>query len=395
MQAAERTPDVIVVGGGIVGCAAAYYLARAGSRVTLLEKDSIAYEASGRNLGAIRLQMRHPLEFPIAMEAIRIWRELDQELGVPTEYETVGNLMVTWHEKEVESFEREIERQRPLGLHVQLLRGKELQEVAPGLSDGLVAGMFSPADGQSNPQKSTIAYAVAARRQGARILTGVRADSIRVEGGRVLGVDTAQGAFSAETVLVTAGVGTTALCRPLGLDIQVEPWLHQPMVTTRVPRVTYPFVRATGPRMGVGQTADGSVIFGLAPPERLGFVSVLGWNRISRAMSEMLRFAPALRDARVVRAYSGWFEVTRDDLPIMGRVEEFQGLVVAAGFSGHGFAMGPALGKLLGELILEGRTSIPIDAFRPARFQESGCGSAEHEDKLTQLWANTAQGTDD
>lgn len=394
MQAGNRVADVLIIGGGITGCATAYHLARAGSRVVLLEKEILGFEGSGRNLGGIRQQMRDPLELPMVLEAVKRWRELDQELGLPTEYRTTGNIMVTYKEAEIEGLEEEAERQRGAGLDVRVVAGKELRELVPGISDAILAGMYSTGDGHVNPQMATIAFATAARRAGARILTGVEVDSIRVQGGKVLGVASTAGDFAADVVLCAAGVQTPGLCRPLGLDIPIVPHRQQVLITTRIPtRVTYPYLRCTGPRVGFMQTANGTGISALGPPDQVGFDCNVNPGFVSALTRELLRLVPALQGMQLVRGWAGWYEVTPDDLPIISPVPGIGGLIISAGYCGHGFAFGPALGMMLAELILRGESPIPIHGFRLSRFSEPGYRKAEPTGKLASLWSLTHKGS--
>ena len=389
---ADRVADVVIIGAGVMGCAAAYHLAKAGTRVVVLEKCDVAYEASGRNRGNVRLQLRHPQELPIAREAVRRWRQIDDELGMATEYRTVGNLLVTYHEETVEGLVEEVQRHRALGLEANLLRRAELKELVPGLSDAIVAGLYTPDDGHVNPQRATFAFASAARRAGARIMTGVSVQSIRVEGGRARGVRTDGGEFASEVVLNAAGVRAPSLCAPLGLNLPITPALHQVLVSARVPPVSSPYLRCAGPRVSFVQTLDGTLLLGMGPAQHVGFSSSLSRTHISRTMRETIRLVPTLRDVRVVRAWTGWFEMTPDDLPILGPAEGIAGLVIAAGFSGHGFAVAPAVGELLAEAILKQPTSLSIERFRASRFSEPLAPVEEPMSKIASLSRLTAEG---
>lgn len=390
MQGMDRVTDVLIIGGGITGCATAYHLARSGCQVTLLEKGDIAGEGSGRNVGGVRQQNRLPPELPMAMEALRRWPLLDEELGVATEFQLAGSLTVTYDASEMEELGAEAARQRALGLDVSVVTGKGLKELVSGLSDEVVAGTYSPTDGYANPQRATLAYAIAARRLGARLLTGVKVESIRVEGERVVGVRTARGDFSAGVVLVAAGVWTSGLCAPLGLEIPISLWRYQPYITARVPRMIHTYLRCASTRMAIVQTADGTIVFGKAPPEAVPFGSGVSRARLSSAAGELARLVPALRSVGMARGWLGWYDVTPDDLPVIGPAEGIEGLIIAAGFSGHGFALGPATGYMLSELILRGESPIPLGDLRLSRFKDPNYRREEPAGRLAHMWALTA-----
>lgn len=388
------TADVVIIGGGIVGCATAFRLACNGTRVVLLEKDAIAQEASGRNRGNIRLQLRHRLELPIALEAVELWERADEELGLPTEYRNVGNLLVTYHDDIAAQFPAEVERHVRLGLDAHLVRGNALRALVPDISPEIVAGFLTTRDGHVNPQKATWAFASAARRAGVDIRLGVRAMAIAVEGGRVRGVETDRGVVSAPVVLNACGVRTPELLAPLGLHIPITPAKHQILVTTRMPLVTRPYLRCAGPRVSFGQTQDGTLLLGMGPAQSVGFDTTISRTHLSNIMRETIRLVPTLSAARVVRAWAGWFEMTPDDLPIIGPLPGIDGLYVCAGFSGHGFALGPAIGRLVAALILNGAATHPIDELGLDRFAHTAAAKEAHEPPtlVSRLGRLTAEG---
>lgn len=377
--AGSNTADVIVVGGGIVGCATAYNLARRGARVILLEKEEIAQEASGRNRGNVRIQLRHRLELPIALEAVALWARADEELGSPTEFRATGNLLVTYHDDIAASFAGEAERHRGLGLDAHVVPREELRKFVPDISPDIVAGFLTTQDGHANPQKATWAFATAARRAGADIRTGTPVGDIVIERNRVVGVTTKDGTIAAPVVLNAAGVRAPELFKPIGIDLPITPAKHQILVTARMPLVTRPYLRCAGPRVSFGQTLDGTLLLGMGPAENVGFDSTLSRVHMSNIMRETIRLVPTLQAARVVRAWTGWFEMTPDDLPIVDRIAGIDGLFVCGGFSGHGFALGPAIGRLMANFILDGQATHPIDEFGLGRFAAPGRAAPEHE----------------
>jgi sarcosine oxidase subunit beta len=393
MKAKTDTADVIIIGGGIVGCSTAYNVAKRGARVVVLEKEDIAQEASGRNRGNVRLQLRNRLELPIAMESVKLWKAADEELGLPTEYRTVGNLLVTYHDNIAQGFGAEAERHRGLGLDAHVLSPAEIKELVPGISPDIVLGFLTTEDGHVNPQKATWAFATAARRYGAEIRTGTRANELLVENGRIVGVRTDQGQLSAPIVLNACGVRAPELMKPLGIELPISPAKHQILVTARMPLVTKPYLRCAGPRVSFGQTADGTLLLGMGPAQSVGFDTSLSRAHISNIMRETVRLVPSLAAARVVRAWTGWFEMTPDDLAIIEPVEAVPGLYICAGFSGHGFALGPAIGRLMANLMLDGSATHPIDGFALARFHGPK-KAAEHEPDslIARLGRLTAEG---
>ena len=187
-------PDIVIIGGGITGAAAALALAEAGAKVALLERRGIAAMASGWTLGGVRQSGRDPAELPLARAAVEIWPTLNERLGADVEYRRRGNLRLARDESEVEIIRRMVEAQRALGLDLTFLAdSRALRDIAPAISEKVRAASFCPTDGHANPIKATRAFAEAARARGAAIVEGVAASAIRVERGRVTGVATSRG----------------------------------------------------------------------------------------------------------------------------------------------------------------------------------------------------------
>jgi sarcosine oxidase subunit beta len=388
------TADVVIVGGGIVGCTTAYNLASRGTRVILFEKEDIAQEASGRNRGNVRLQLRDRLELPIAREAVELWKRADEELGMPTEYRTTGNLLVTYHDDIAAGFEAEAERHRKLDIDARVVGRDELRDHVPDITSEIVAGFLTTQDGHVNPQKATWAFATAAQRAGAAFHTGTRVTSLIVENGTVRGVQTEAGPVSAPIVLNAAGVRAPELLGPLGIPLPITPAKHQILVTTRLPLVTRPYLRCAGPRVSFCQTMDGTLLLGMGPAQNVGFESSVSRAHMTNIMRETIRLVPTLASARVVRAWTGWFEMTPDDLPVITEMPDASGLFICAGFSGHGFALAPAIGRLMATLILDGQPTHPIDELGLDRFNgmKGRARTREAESVISRLGRLTADG---
>ena len=213
-------------------------------------------------------------------------------------------------------------------------------------------------------------------------------------GGRVTGVATDQGTISAPIVLNAAGVRAPELMTPLGFEVPISPAKHQILVTARMPLVTRPYLRCAGPRVSFGQTSDGTLLLGMGPALNVGFDTSLSRVHVSNIMRETIRLVPSLVSARVVRAWVGWFEMTPDDLPIIEAVDGVAGLFLCAGFSGHGFALSPAIGRLMAGLMLDGQATHPIEELGLSRFGRENITGAHDDDgsPIARLGRLTAQG---
>jgi sarcosine oxidase, subunit beta len=375
----DTVSEVVVVGGGISGTAAAYELARAGVSVTLVEKGELASMASGWTLAGVRQSGRHPSELPLAQAAVRRWKTLGEELGADIEYRQEGNLRLARTPEEVPIIARLVEEQRQLGLDLEFLPDPaSVRTVAPALSDTVLAASHCPTDGHANPIATVHAFAEAARRHGAVLRTGTEVTAITVVGGRVTGVQTTDGPVGADVVVLAAGVYTDRLCKLAGLTLPLKV-AHVAVVQTipLPPLIRQVIGVANGDFAGrqevggrVRMTGD-SFPWGW-PDAPLGSEDVQppAWA-VRVALDRAGAVLSALAEAKVARVWGGLIDVTPDELPVIERVPEVEGLVVAAGFSGHGFCLGPITGQLICELITHRTASLSLHAFRRARFAGS------------------------
>ena len=373
-----RPTDVVIIGGGISGTAAAYELTRHGARVTLLEQGDLASMASGWTLAGVRQSGRHPAELPLAMAAVRRWAGLSDELDADVEYRREGNLRLARTPAEVPVIERVIETGRAQGLDLTFLPdNRSVREIAPALSETVLAASFCPTDGHANPTESVRAFAAAAERHGATIRTGTTVSGIVAGGGRVTGVRTIDGTIAADVVVVAAGVHSGALVAPFGIDLPLRLRVVPVIQTIPLPPVLAPVLGVADADLAGRQQADGRLRFtGGGRDWGHGFADLAnGYDLVQPKTAEVAdiiarvsKVLPAFAEARVARVWGGLIDMTPDALPVIERPAAVDGLVLAAGFSGHGFCLGPITGQIIRELVLDGRASLPIEPFRGDRF---------------------------
>lgn len=363
--------DVVVIGGGITGCSSAYHLARAGARVLLLERGEIAMAASGASAGGVRQQNRLAPELPLAMRAISRWPGLADELGADVEYRRVGHLHLIEREEQLPALEASVARQRAGGLDLCLVSGAELRELLPAAAPQVIAGSFCPTDGYANPILATYAFARAAQRHGATLRTRTAVRTILVEGGRMAGVEADGTRIACRHVVAAAGAWTPGLAAALGLALPFETRAPSMMVTERVPGFFRPVVTCMGRKLSLKQMPQGTVLIGGGWPGRANLESGKGEARptsMSGSAGDATAILPALRRAQVVRSWSGVEAECADAMPILGEVQQLPGLLLAAGFSGHGFALAPAIGEAMAALVVDGKPPLPLAALSVERF---------------------------
>ncbi len=371
MSGRGQGTEVIVVGGGVIGSSIAYHLARAGVRTLLLEKRTVAVAASGASAGGTRQQGRDPRELALSMQACVRWATLEDELAADIDYRRKGHLTVIEHEQDRAGLVETIARQRAAGLNIRLIEGAELREVAPALAPHILAGSYTPDDGYANPGLTAKAFAAAAARAGAEVREGVTVHGLAVESGKVVGVLTDEGHIGADLTILAAGAWSKALAATAGVDLPIAPMGLQMILTAAVAPCLDPVVGCVGRRLSFKQLSAGNFLIGGGWPGDWDLTQPRGVTRDAGIWGSALTAAAIIPVSGTVGLQDAWVGIearSADDVPILGPVREVAGLVIAAGFSGHGFQLSPAIGQVLAELVVEGRPSIPIDALALDRF---------------------------
>ena len=365
--------DIVIIGGGVMGCAIAYNLAKEGLKPVVIEKSDIGGEASGSNGGGVRQSARNLKEMPLAMESIQIYGQLHEELGMDVEYVRQGNLRLCTSEEELEVMRQAVENQKKVGLELEMLDRKQVLEINPHVGEKIVGASFCPTDGHVNPFLVTYGFFLKAKSLGARFYTHEEAKEIRMKKGRVTGVVTDKNTFETDLVVDAAGVAGRKVANMVGLDLPMRPVFSEALITEAYPPL---FKQMVGHAKGLfygRQTVHGSFFWG-------GFVGTEQFiyregkpllHYIGPAISQMvIDFFPVLKDLNVIRMWSGLIAQMSDAIPVLGFTQEVPGFVFATGFSGHGFGLAPVIGRLISELIMDCKTSIPINDFCYGRFHK-------------------------
>ncbi len=372
--------DVVIIGGGIVGCATAYYLSCKGRRVVVIEKDAGAgLQASGRNAGGVRQQGRRAA-LPLAMESIRLWGGLAQELSSELEYHRTGNLILALDEESSANLEEEAVWEQAQGLlDVRMISAAECHEIVPGLTDQVVAGKHCASDGAANPMLVTPAFARAAQRQGAIIRYGTTALELLMQGSTVSGVNTDAGEIEAGFVVNAAGPWAQKFSAMAGCSTPISPGRSQLLITEKMPPRLSPFLTVVE-KSYLLQAPAGNVIIGIGGLPNEALEQHVDFSSVRKHVANTLEVLPWLRDVNLIRTFAGITEYTPDGEPYIGSIPGVTNFFCAVGFHGQGFCVGPMAGKILAELIEGGESPVSLAPFQPDRFSNNKAGRAEPAD---------------
>jgi sarcosine oxidase subunit beta len=371
----EATTEILVIGGGVIGSAIAYHLARAGHATLVLDQHAPAAPpaASWASAGGVRRQGRDAAEALLARRALERWPALEHELGADLHYRQNGQLLVAENDAEATELIAFVAQQHALGFgDVRLASRAELRELVPGLAPQVVAGSYSPADGQADPVRTTHAFAAAAQQLGARYWTETRCLALRTVGCKVVGAQTTRGEIAAGRVVLAAGAWSDELASAIGLTLPIRTAVYQMLRSTPAPAsLLGPVVSALGRPLSLKQLPDGAFLLGGgwpgdATPDRRGYT--LREASIEGSWAAACAILPAVGAQRVAAAWCGLEAESADGVPFVGPAPGWEQLTLAVGFSGHGFALAPAVGQAIADQLVGGDPPelAPLDPARMA-----------------------------
>ena len=414
--------DVVIVGGGIIGTSTALFLAEKGVSVALCEKGHIAGEQSSRNWGWCRQMGRDPREVPLIIESLRLWRGMNRRVEAETGFRQCGIMYLAENSAELAELEGWLDHARQYQLDTRLLGRAEAGELMPGLTGEWAGAIYTASDGKAEPQRAAPAIAEMARRRGAAILTRCAVRGIETAAGRVAGIVTERGRIACSTVVLAGGAWSRLFCGNLGIELPQLKVLASVMRTE--PLSGGPEISASGGLFGFRKRMDGGYTVATLGVRTIDLVpdnfrllrdylpaARLHWKKLrlragrrwveewrtprrwaldeaspfeavrvldpapdqfvlDRARAAVATAFPRFRDMVVAESWGGMIDVMPDAIPVISPVDSVPGLVIATGFSGHGFGIGPGAGKLVADMVAGDPTLVDPAAFRLSRFTD-------------------------
>ncbi|MCJ7746227.1 MAG: FAD-binding oxidoreductase [Desulfobacterales bacterium] len=365
---------MVIIGGGVIGVSIAYHLAmkRVG-RIILLEKGQLGEGSTSRCVGGIRTQFSTEINILFSLESIKTFERFEEEFGINPEFKRIGYLFLATTELEMRVFKENIKLQRKLGIPVELLNPNEIKARWPYLRvDDILGGTFCPWDGYAGPNEVLSGFVSGAKKAGVGIYEGTEVLGILLSKGKVNGVKTKREEISTPIVVNAGGPFASVIGEMAGVKIPVKPLRRQIFITApfHLTNQTIPLTIDFHRGWYFRREVDGLLLSGPLDNEP-SFNLGIDYEAMAETSENAIYRVPALERARIARGWAGLYEISPDHHAILGKVPEVEGFILANGFSGHGFQHSPAVGKVITELIVEGKaTTIDISPLSIERFEK-------------------------
>jgi sarcosine oxidase subunit beta len=370
----EKSADIIIVGGGIIGISIAYHLAlKKAGRIILLEKGQLGEGSTSRCVGGIRTQFSTEINILFSLESIKTFERFKEEFGIDPEFKRIGYLFLATTESEMGVFKENIKLQRKFGIPVEILTSDEIKARWSYLRvDDILGGTFCPWDGYGGPNEVLSGFVSGAKRAGVRIYEGAEVVGISIFKRKVKGVRTKLEEISTPIVINAGGPFASSIGEVAGVKIPVKPLRRQIFITApfHLTDQTIPLTIDFHRGWYFRQEMSGLLLSGPLDSEP-SFNLNVNYESMAEASENAMYRVPALEKARIANGWAGLYEISPDHHAILGKVPEIEGFILANGFSGHGFQHSPAVGKVIAELVTEGKAkTIDIAPLSIERFEK-------------------------
>lgn len=373
MSGVPDRANTVVIGAGIMGLSVAYNLARLGVEdIVVVDKGYLCGGASGRNGGGVRAQWSSETNIRLMKRSIKICDEFATRFGINVWFREAGYLFIARGEERAKQLESSCALQREHGLPTRILDASDVKKLAPELDTSrIVAASYNPSDGVVFPWPFVWGYARECERLGVSLHTHTEVTDLETEGDRITGVVTNRGRIATECVVCAAGAWSPELTRLVGVELPSHPHRHEICSTEPLKPFLKPFVGDLATGLYFSQSMRGEIVGGIsnaAVPDGLDQNSSLRF--LALYARSLQRAMPRLGHVRILRQWSGCYDITPDGNPLVGEVDEMQGLILISGFMGHGFMMAPIMGELLAGYLMNGEERELFDRWNLRRYRE-------------------------
>ena len=363
--------DAIVVGAGIHGCSAALQLARAGLKVVVFEQAYPGRHASGVNAGGVRCLGRHFAEIPLALASMDLWGDIESLVDDDCGFQPSGQVKVAETQEELEQLEKRVRQLGDLGFsHERLISREELRELVPAVSNHCIGALYCPEDGSAKPFRTVRAFFLAAKKAGVSFHFGEPVQSIS-HINEIWHIQTANLQCQAPILINAAGAWGNQIAGLLGEQASLKPVALMLMISERMQPFCKPVVGATGRTLSFKQFENGTVLIGGGHQGYIDFEnsrSRINVDELAINAQTAISIFPLMKNIQINRCWSGIEGVVEDGIPVIGQSQTHPSAYHVFGFSAHGFQLGPITGKIIRDLVLTGKTSLPVKSFSIARF---------------------------
>lgn len=373
MSAVPDRAGTVVIGAGIMGLSVAYNLARLGVEdIVVLDKGYLCGGASGRNGGGVRAQWSSETNIRLMKRSIKICDEFATRFGINVWFREAGYLFVARGEERAKQLEASCALQREHGLPTRILDASDVKKLAPELDTSrIVAASYNPSDGVVFPWPFVWGYARECERLGVALFTHTEVTDLETDGDRVSGVVTDRGRIATDRVICAAGAWSPELTRMVDVELPSHPHRHEICSTEPLKPFLKPFVGDLATGLYFSQSMRGEIVGGISNAEVPDGLDQGSSLRFLALYARSLRRAmPRLGHVRILRQWSGCYDITPDGNPLVGEVDEMQGLILISGFMGHGFMMAPIMGELLARYLLNGEERELFERWNLRRYRE-------------------------
>jgi len=374
MSQMKKAYDIVIIGGGIIGCSVAFELAKRGRNdILVVEREYLTSGATGRCGAGIRQQWGSVINATLAFESTGIFENLEEYTGYSGDcgLNQGGYLLLAYTQKEWEQFHKNLEVQHSVGIDSYAVDLEGIKEIVPHINvEGLYGATFCAKDGHADPFHCTYAYAKGAQKFGVDIETYTTVTRLVKNNGHIKTVQTNKGDVQANVVLNCTGGYAANMAALVGDELPIYPERHQILITEPVAHIMDPMVMSFHRHFYVQQTPHGSVIMGIGDPaEPVSHNINSSWQNLEFIAHLITQTLPAFRDLRVVRQWAGLYDMSPDRYPIINQAKEAEGFITIAGLSGHGLMVAPRLSILVANHLTDREDSLDINLFSAGRYK--------------------------